>query len=151
MAFQILDHLAKRLNVCDWHNGLHGFECLRYYNPCCESGGVCEHLTGTGCSVKSLSCKLYLCPEAQSALQRIIIDKAHPQRPLALRLLTLRIKILDYCNKYHIPLKSRATKEETFTVNEIPELSKDWDWLNQEFPITNDLDLSTYEIAAYCK
>jgi len=150
-AYQLLDYLLRLLNVCDWHKGQHGQECRRYFNPCCEVGNVCHHLSSKGCKIKSLSCRLYLCSEAQSYLQRIIIDTTDPRRPLALQFLTLRIKILDCCYKYHVPLKPRATKEETFAVNEIPELSKDWDWFNQEFPLTEDIDLSTYEINAYCK
>ena len=146
-----LDFFLKQLNICDWHNGLHGSECIRYYNPCCESGGVCQYLSSAGCTVKSLSCKLYLCPEAQSALQRIIIDKTHPQRTTAVQFLSFRLQALGWCDKYNILLKPRATKEETFSDNNIPELSKEWDWLNQEFPLTSDLDLSTYEINATCQ
>ena len=144
-----LDSFHKKLDICEWHEGIHGFECLRYFDPCCETGKACEHLSNNGCTIKSLSCKLWLCSTANSKLQRIIIDKSHPLRQTALDFIDLRFKIMTFFQECNIPLKARATMEETYSKNDIPELSEEWDWINQDFPITKDIDLSTFRIEAF--
>jgi hypothetical protein len=153
-----------------------------------------------GCTVKSISCKLWLCADAQSKIQRIIVDGRHPHRFTALKFLEFRFKVLEWCGKLAIPLYPRATKADTFNkryytagqalhpppaaavcgkpqgikpflssfaqscpckhgrdfapfVNnncDYPELSKDWDWINQEFPLVEGLDLSTFTAEAEC-
>ena len=141
-----LDNFQEKLNICDWHKGLHGPECIRYYNPCCEIGGVCHNLTTEGCSIKSLTCKLWLCDLANSKLQRIIIDKSHPLRETALSYMDFRFKVMTFFHEVNVPLISRASKDETFNpTNNSPELSNEWDWLNQDLPILKGVDLSKYK------
>jgi hypothetical protein len=61
------------------------------------------------------------------------------------------IFVLEWCGKLAIPLYPRATKADTFNNNcGYPELSKDWDWINQEFPLVEGLDLSTFTAEAEC-
>jgi len=150
-ACECLDSFHKKLDICEWHEGLHGFECLRFFDPCCETGKPCEHLSDNGCTIKSLSCKLWLCSTANSKLQRIIIDKSNTLRQTALDFIDFRFKIMTFFKECNIPLKQRATKEETFSKNSIPELSEEWDWINQDFPITNDIDISTFHIEAFAE
>lgn len=71
----------------------------RYKNDlglCCEG---CKHLTPSGCSVKSLACKIWLCSTVQWE---------HPEFGDALR------KIEREARTLHIPLGFRMSKEENF-------------------------------------
>ena len=148
-----LDSFHKTLNACEWECTPRGMECLRYYNPCCYEGGRCGYLSdNTGCTVCSLPCKLYLCDIAQSKLQRIIVDRSHPLRNIAISFLDFRFKVMDCCNRIDIPLYARASKSDTFNKphNE-PELTKEWDWINQAVPLTESLDLTTYVTKTYCQ
>jgi hypothetical protein len=89
---------------------------------------------------------LYLCPDSQSKIQRIIIDQTHPLRETAIKFLEFRIKVTDWCDRLEIPLLNRASKSDTFNATpppDKPELSKEWDWINQEIPLAEDMDLST--------
>jgi len=72
--YEEADELLKKYDPCDVVNG----ECAAYRakfyttNFCCDG---CRHLSSKGCRVKSLACKLWLCPIAQNNLPRDIIDK----------------------------------------------------------------------------
>ncbi len=52
------DTTIKRENPCKIHTNIEGkVVCVRD-SPCCSD---CEHLSNTGCTIRCLRCKLYLC------------------------------------------------------------------------------------------
>ncbi|MDR2418396.1 MAG: hypothetical protein LBD79_05025 [Treponema sp.] len=107
---RVLDLLHKELNVCDWQDK----QCRRPYRQCCQWESVCEHLSDTGCSVESLSCKLWLCDKALAYLKPIAANRAHPLHKTCVRYLKLRERYEALCRAFDIPLKARCSKAESF-------------------------------------
>ena len=75
--YEVGDFLLKKYNPCGIKNG----KCIRPDSPefCC---GGCEYLIVRGCSVKSLSCKLWLCvfiDDKASVLSRQLLTLSYLQ------------------------------------------------------------------------
>lgn len=69
------DKILKKNNPCAWKNCT--CKAIREHNKkdaCCTS---CEHLKSTGCSVKSLSCKTWLCIDLDSIKDQNIKAQLH--------------------------------------------------------------------------
>ena len=107
---RVLDRLHKELNVCDWQDK----QCRRPYRQCCQWEYVCKHLGDSGCSVESLSCKLWLCDKALAYLNPIAANRAHPLHKTCVRYLKLRERYEAFCRAFDIPLKVRSSKVEAF-------------------------------------
>jgi hypothetical protein len=105
-----LDRLHKELDVCGWQDT----QCRRPYRQCCQWEHVCEHLGSTGCSVESLSCKLWLCDKAIAYLEPIAAARAHPLHRTCIRYFKLRERCNALCRIFGIPLKVRCSKAESF-------------------------------------
>ena len=92
---QVIDHY----NPCGWKNG----RCRRMRSSkradegCCAE---CNHLNKGGCTVKSLSCKLWLCENQSNTIFK----------QCAAELKVLRL-VAEYCV---IPCGHRKSKEENF-------------------------------------
>ena len=73
------DGLFKKYNYCEIKDGTCGRFRLKTSpgkNFCC---GSCEHLTETGCSVKAIMCKLWICN------YKIVPEEFHKTRSILLR------------------------------------------------------------------
>lgn len=68
------DELLKKLSPCYIHQG-RCYRTLFYSNRemCCKH---CVYLRDTGCTVRSLVCKLWLCDEVIEVVDKKFIDKA---------------------------------------------------------------------------
>jgi hypothetical protein len=105
-----LDRLHKELNVCGWQDK----HCRRPYRQCCQWEYVCGHLSEAGCSVESLSCKLWLCEQALAYLKPIATNRVHPLHKTCVHYLKLRERYEMLCRIFGIPLKARCSKAESF-------------------------------------
>jgi hypothetical protein len=146
-----LDKFSQGLNICDWHDDIHGKACLRAYDICCHSGGTCSHLNNSGCTVQSLSCKLWLCSLALANLTRLALGSGSLANKAA-TYLRVRDKVADLCRHWYLPIKSRCSKEETFDSSFTEEycIDQSFDWINQEFPLPENADLDSYVLEAVC-
>ena len=68
--FELGERVLKTYNPCDWKNGT----CRSVRENgiadcgCCKG---CEYLSDKGCTVKSLSCKLWLCEELRERFPKV--------------------------------------------------------------------------------
>lgn len=63
IIFDKASSIIKAQNPCGVHKDEDGkLKCLYRIDWCCEG---CKHLTPTGCGVKALSCRLWLCSAAR--------------------------------------------------------------------------------------
>jgi hypothetical protein len=91
---QIIDHH----DPCEWKDG--ACRRMRSSDPdaevCCKG---CPHLGETGCTVKSLACKLWLCGDSSNRFKECMTE---------LKIIRM---VADYCG---IPYGDRKSKEEDF-------------------------------------
>ena len=114
-----------------------GFKALnsgrcRHGISCCHSGGTCEYLSDSGCTVHSLSCLLWLCQDAIDYLTQIASAPSEPLHLQAKAYLNLRPHFVNIAEHY-IPLQQRASENDTFhhskeddQLASIPEWYDDW-------------------------
>ena len=81
--------------------------------PCCHSGGTCEYLSASGCTVKSLSCLFWLCQQSIDYLTQIAENPSDNLYSLAKSYLYLRLQLVNIAER-HIPLQQRASENDTF-------------------------------------
>ena len=81
--------------------------------PCCHSGGVCEYLSESGCTVHSLSCLFWLCQQSIDYLSQIAFSPLDPLYSQAKAYLYIRPKLVNIAQRY-IPLQQRASENDTF-------------------------------------
>jgi hypothetical protein len=93
-----LQDLFVKYDVCKLNNGQCAFGV-----PCCRDD--CKHLTETGCTIKSLACKLWVCDYTRSTRSKELIDK--------------QIEVFKYYKKHHMPLIIRESFEQLFLTNEV--------------------------------
>jgi hypothetical protein len=113
--FLTLSEMQKKLDVCFWHNEDGAVLCRRPENQCCVSGGHCGFLDEqSGCRVKSLACKVWLCKQALDYVTEVASNKTHEMRSSARRYLRFRKKCDFWCRALGIDLKGRSSKDEVF-------------------------------------
>jgi hypothetical protein len=113
--FNTLSTMQTEQDACFWHKEGGGLLCRRPGNQCCVSGGHCGFLDErSGCTVKSLACKIWLCKQALDYVTGIAKDKTHAMRGSARRYLRFRKKCDFWCRALGIELKGRSSKEEVF-------------------------------------
>jgi hypothetical protein len=100
--------------------------------PCCHSGGVCEYLSDSGCTVHSLSCLFWLCNQALDYLQQMASNPLDTLFLQAKSFLNLRPHLVQIAENY-IPLQQRASEDDTFIhskedrqLRQIPFWFDDW-------------------------
>jgi Leucine-rich repeat (LRR) protein len=113
-VYERLDAYQKKLDVCGPHTRDDKPVCRRYYDQCCTSGGHCSHLAESGCSVKSICCKFWLCGKALEYVASIMSATSHPLRKTCVKYLKLRERYDILCRAFAIPLKGRCSKEDAF-------------------------------------
>lgn len=64
------DALLKKYNPCAWDNVAK--DCARGTGGCCNG---CAQLAETGCTIQSLACRLWICPEIRLEMPEHIIDE----------------------------------------------------------------------------
>jgi len=129
-----LEHYYEKLDICGFKH-LDNGRCFHGI-PCCTRGGVCKHLTDSGCSTHSLSCLIWLCNSALDFVNLTALIPKDPLYSLARSYLKFRDKAIQAAEK-HIPLQQRASEEDTFIHNEEDPLLKEiteWfdDWRYNE-------------------
>ena len=96
--FRIGEQTMNYYNPCEWSKE----QCIRMRSSkgddkgCCEG---CRHLSRSGCTVKSLGCKLWLCEHGSDGFRECEAE---------LKLLRL---VAEYCG---VPFEFRKSKEENF-------------------------------------
>jgi len=98
--------------------------------PCCHSGGTCEYLSDSGCTVHSLGCLFWLCRESLDYLDQIA---SNPHDALCLQAksyLSIRPHLVQIAERY-IPLQQRASEGDTFRHSrEDPQLMRIPSWFD---------------------
>ncbi|MDR2619089.1 MAG: hypothetical protein LBC62_09490 [Treponema sp.] len=110
--YQRLDELQQDLDICGWRENQGN--CRRNRNQCCSSGGSCEYLGKSGCSVKSLACKIWLCEEALGYIKRLESGGNRRLRKRCRKYLRMRRRYDEICRILDIRFKGRASKEQVF-------------------------------------
>lgn len=100
--------------------------------PCCHSGGICEYLSDSGCTVHSLSCLFWLCQESLDYLDQMASNPLDPLHSKAKHYLNIRPHLVNIAERY-IPLQQRASEDDTFLhsredqqLKQIPFWYDDW-------------------------
>jgi hypothetical protein len=102
MVYDLADYRIDQRNPCQWGKT----RCIRdreenTIGRCCED---CEYLTGLGCSIKSIGCKLSLCSSIQD--QWIVGYLA------ACRDITSRLGLYPYCYRHPKPYHINCKQED---------------------------------------
>jgi Leucine-rich repeat (LRR) protein len=113
-VYERLDVYQKKLDVCGLHIRADKPACRRHYDQCCGSGELCPYLEESGCSVKSICCKFWLCGKALEYIALIMSAPSHPLRKTCVKYLELRERYDILCRAFAVPLKGRCSKEDAF-------------------------------------
>jgi hypothetical protein len=99
ILFNIGQQILNHYDPCEWWDG--NCRRMRSSEPdaevCCKG---CAHLGETGCTVKSLACKLWLCGDPSSLSKECVTE------------LKIVRMVADYSG---IPYRDRKSKEEDFS------------------------------------
>jgi hypothetical protein len=113
-----LNNMQLAINPCGW--GEVGTSskgkprCRRYWRQCCEFDYTCEYLDDGGCPVRSLCCKMWLCAEATTWLNKTAGDTTNPLSRNCRRYRALRQRYDLLLRALAVPLRGRCSVEDTF-------------------------------------
>ena len=115
--YNIADRLIKKHNPCNIHTTKTGYTLCKQYNTvrsvkgkeekrhylCCTA---CEYQSKTGCPIKCLPCKLFLCGSIPNG--RVIIDRLYRLKVIAER--KYKIALFPYYRTKNEILKDSLRK-----------------------------------------
>jgi hypothetical protein len=128
-----LDEASLPLNVCGWTEMGGKMQCRRAERQCCLYEYPCEYLDYGGCPVRSLACKMWLCPPAVKYLRETASDSGNPLSKDAKRLIALRRRYDFIIRCLAVPMRGRCSAEDAFSGEVDFEMNTDEkDWFDGE-------------------